>query len=148
MEISDPVLLDSNILIYAYNKSSRFHKQALVLLKDIADKKVKGAITPQNLLEFYSISTDPKRVEKAVSPQACSKVMKDLRQYFEVIYPNIDSLNKLLLLIDKYKLRGARIFDAYLVATCISNGITNILTVNKADFVNFSEIKVIDIDEN
>ena len=145
MGTSDGVLLDSNILIYAYNQSSPFHKKAFSLLRDVLEKKVKGVITHQNLLEFYSISTDPKRVEKAISPQACSEVVKDLRQNLSLIYPNVESFNKLLFLIDEHRLKGARIFDAYLVATCVSNGITNILTVNKEDFINFSEIKVIDI---
>lgn len=43
----------------------------------------------------------------------------------------------------KYGLEGDEIFDAYLVATEISNGIRYIITDNEADFKKYKPIAVL-----
>ena len=60
-----------------------------------------------------------------------------------VISPNQNTYYIWIELVKNYNLNGNRIFDAYLAATALSNGINQIATDNTRDFKKFKEIKLI-----
>ncbi len=65
--ISETALLDTNILVYAVNEDSPFHKASIAL----RDKGLKGelslCIAPQILNEFYANVTNRKQVDIPLS---------------------------------------------------------------------------------
>src|SRR3990167_6028037 len=63
MIISDPLLIDTNVLVYAHNQDSPFHKQSLSLVKAAIAGEFRGVLAEQNLVEFYSIVTDKSRIK-------------------------------------------------------------------------------------
>lgn len=148
MIISDPLLLDTNVLVYAHNQDSPLHNQSLSLIKGVVTGQFRGVLAQQNLLEFYSIITDKRRIAKPLSPLQAQEILGDyLKLPFEIIFPNRETIGKLSVLCGKNKIKNGQVFDAYLVATMLSHQIKHIITANTKDFKMFSEIKVWGIDD-
>ena len=140
----DWVLFDTNILVYAHDGKSPFYKKAKRLQELVNDGKLKAAITPQNLLEFYSTITNRAKYKNSVTPkEATLEIKRFLISPFELIVLIGNELLTVMYLIDGKNILGRRIFDVYLVATMLSNGIKTIYTANEQDFASFSEIKVV-----
>lgn len=148
MIISDPLLLDTNVLVYAHNQDSPLHKKSLSLIKGVIAGQFRGVLAQQNLLEFYSIITDKRRIAKPLSPLKAQEIFEDyLKLPFEIIFPSRETIGKLSMLCGKNKIKDGQVFDAYLVATMLSHQIKHIVTANTKDFKMFSEIKVWGIDD-
>ena len=61
------ILLDTNILVHAYNKSSPHQKNASGVIKKAMQSEIEAYLAPQILYEFFAIVTNPKRVEHPMS---------------------------------------------------------------------------------
>src|SRR4030042_3101417 len=120
----DVVLFDTNILVYARDLESPNYQKAKELQNAVNEGVLNAAITPQNLLEFYSVVTNQAKSKKADSPkEAIAEVKKYLLSPFELIVPTGRELGILPHLLRYRNLIGRRIFDVYLVATMLSNGV-------------------------
>jgi predicted nucleic acid-binding protein len=86
------VLFDTNILVYSYNSNSPFNQIAKNLFESLDDI----FITQQNLLEFYSIITNPKRIELPVSHEEALGVLTEYSKsnILTVLSPNIQTLTR------------------------------------------------------
>jgi predicted nucleic acid-binding protein len=140
----DVVLFDTNILVYARDIESPNYKKAKELQDSVNNGNLIAAITPQNLLEFYSVITNQAKNKKAdSSKEAIAEIKKYLLSPFELIVPTGKELGIIAKLLKGRDLIGRRIFDVYLVATMLSNGIRTIYTANERDFEMFGEIKAV-----
>ena len=140
----DEVLFDTNILVYAHDLESQNYQKAKELHDAVNEGVLNAAITPQNLLEFYSVVTNQAKSKKADSPkEAIAEIKKSLIAPLYIMVPLGIELEIVLRLIKDNNLRCRKIFDVYLVATMLSNGIGTIYTANERDFEMFSEIKAI-----
>lgn len=133
------MLVDSNILIYAINTRSPKHKQAQKFLKDNLENL---EISHQNILETIRVLTH-QRFSKPMKLHAALDAILAICESSYVISPLKDTYRLALELIKAHRLIGNKIFDAYLVATALSNGITEIATDNVRDFKKYKEIKII-----
>ncbi|MGB9706901.1 MAG: type II toxin-antitoxin system VapC family toxin [Microgenomates group bacterium] len=136
-------LCDTNLIIYAHNQDSKFHKKAKnFLLSKLSASKI--CFTPQIFLEAYRIFTQ--KIEKPIGiSEACHIIEFYLKQPgAKIIYPQQATLNIILNLVKKYKIKGAKIFDTFLVATMLDNKITTLYTHNPKDFKFYKEIKTLD----
>lgn len=133
------MLVDSNILVYAINKSSPKHKLAQQFLIKNRDKL---SVAHQNLLESLRILTHPKYPSPMDTSKALEAVFK-ITEALNVIYPQFETMHLNFELIKKYKLKSDEVFDGYIVATMLTNGINKIATDNERDFKRIIEIKVI-----
>lgn len=146
MKTDKPTLIDTNLLIFACDYSSTWHKQAVALREDVLTGNINAYITPQILYEFYAVITNPKRVS---NPLSINLALKEVKNYiitpqFKKVYPSTKgTLNKVIELVGDVRLDKAKIFDAHIVAVMLENGVTHILTDNEKDFIQFKEIKVI-----
>lgn len=59
-----------------------------------------------------------------------------------MIYPGPELIEIMIDLLKRHKITKQKIFDLQLVATMLSNGVNQIYTYNKKDFLKFKEIKV------
>lgn len=133
------MLVDSNILVYAINKSSPKHKLAQ---KFLVENKNKLLVAHQNILETLRILTHPKYPNPMEIDKALEAVLK-IVEALNVIYPQFETQHLVIELIKKYKLKSDQVFDGYIVATMLTNGINKIATDNERDFKRIIEIKVI-----
>ena len=137
-------LIDTNIIVYAYNLDSDPHKEAFNILQDALNNKMRAFIADKSLYEFYAIITDPKRVEKPVSAKEAIQAINFIKSsHIKIIMPTLNSMNILIELLEKYNIEKQRIFDIVLAAMAIDNHIETILTRNDKDFSMLAEINVI-----
>ena len=138
-----PVLFDSNVLVYAHNLDSPFYLQSRELHQRVIYGELRAAVAFQNLLEFYSVITNPNIVESAKSSDEAKNLCLNYATYFEVISPKEIVLGTTLAMAQNQKVIGRKIFDTFLVATMLANGIDTIYTNNERHFEMFKEIEAV-----
>lgn len=141
------IFIDTNILIYSNNKDSLLCKSAREKLNELKDNDNQLFISDQVIREYLVIITRPGILEKPVSSEVATQDISRIEKEFCILFPSQAILNKLVELINKYKIKGKRIHDTAIVAIMLANGITDILTYNVKDFQIFSEITIHTIQE-
>lgn len=133
------MLIDSNILIYSINSASPKHKKAQQFLQENLGK---FEVAHQNIFETLRVLTHP----KYPSPMKIKDALRAIENIIKactVISPDYRTHHITLELIKKHRLSADQIFDAYLVATALSNIINVIATDDVKDFKKFTELKIV-----
>ena len=140
------ILLDTNVLIHAYSEASIFRERAASILLSALTGDTEAVVAPQNLYEFYSVATNPKRVKPPLSCEEAAEICRTIHESPELvkIHPSENTPITALSLAEEQRLDGARIFDCVLAATAKENGVEIIYTQNVEDFRGFGFLKVID----
>lgn len=140
------ILVDTNILVYAHNSDSELNEVAKRLMIDAIDGRFEACITPQNLLEFFSVITNPKRVEKPLDSEIAHKIMLNYwhSQKIHKIYPSNSIFIRLAQLVQEMKITKTEIFDCHLYVTMEENNVFEIYTKDTYHFSKFKNLKVID----
>jgi len=140
-----PIFLDSNILVYAVNEKSPYYAGARAILDVINKGELRVCLSPQVLGEFYAVITNPRKLERALSPQEAAGVVERFLSSNAVLklYPQKSTLGLTLKLVKHYQIKALDFFDAQIVATMLDNGVTTIYTVNEQDLAKFEEIKAV-----
>lgn len=146
MTISKASLVDTNVLIYAADESSQYHKVS----KELRDKAIRGelhlCVFPQIIYEFFAVITDPRRV---ANPRSHQEAVQEIENYYKAplllkLYPGPDVIDITIELLKRYEVRKQEVFDLQLVATMISNGIRRIYTFNHEHFRKYTEIETVE----
>lgn len=132
------MLIDSNILVYAINADSDKHETAKQLIEDNLGNL---EIAHQNILEAVRVLTH-KNFSSPLNTAEATEAILILLDPFKIITPTQTTIHLSLEYIQKLNISGNRIFDAYLAATALSNGIKVIATDNVKDFKIFKGLKV------
>jgi len=132
------MLIDSNILIYSLNSASQKHQAAQTFLQ--LQKQL--IFAQQNVFETLRILThskfpNPFPVDKAIDAVA------EITDKATILTPTLETQDLATALTHKYQITGTEIFDAYLVATALSNNVKKIATDNVAHLGKYTEIKVV-----
>lgn len=147
MKTSDPVLFDTNVLIYNQDRDNTFYHQAAAQHQKVYTKEIKAVIASQNFFEFVVVMVNPKKIVKPLTMKLAALEVEKYKQskLFHIIYPNDQTLTVFISLLRKYQIKNPKkIFDLCLMATMLSNNVFSILTTNKNDF-QFEEISVIEL---
>ena len=137
-------LIDTNILVYAYNEDVEFHEEALKIIEDALNKNINAVIADKNLFEFFAIITDDRRVENPITIEEAIEIINLLiNSNIKILYSSPFVLSKILELAEKYKIKKQEIFDIGLIALMIENKIDTIITANERHFKNIKEISVL-----
>lgn len=139
------ILFDANLLVHAHAAHSPFHGVASQLRDQAAHGELTACVTPQVLCEFFAICTDARRFQPALSPKQATH---EIRRYwqesrFRRILPTAGTMARLVDLLTRQPLGQQRVFDAFLVATMLENGVRTIYTRNVKDFEIYHELQVI-----
>lgn len=148
MTTSNPVLFDTNVLLYAQDKSSEFFAHAQRAHQLVIDGELEACVSLQNVMEFLSVVTNPKRVRRPLSHTVAIREAKKYldESFFSVIYPDSTTIPHLQSLLGDWKKSDPRhIYDLQLVATMISNDVSTILTANVKDFRRLPHLEVLDL---
>lgn len=133
------MLVDSNVLIYAINADSPKHSLAKQFLKENSQNL---HIAHQNIFETLRVLTHTK-FSNPQNPRAALKSIFEISKSCQVIVPNNKTHYAAAELVIEHNLTGNRIFDAYLVATALTNDINVIATDNVKDLGKFSGMTII-----
>jgi len=138
--------IDANILVYAYNLDSPLNLKAYTFLKEEAlAGNLRACLPYQSLYEFYSIVTNPRRVERPLEPTKAKEIIETYMKARNIpkIYPRKSNLRNVLDLLSKYNISRQEIFDVVFVATLLDNGVDGIITRNAKHFSRFEFLKVL-----
>jgi predicted nucleic acid-binding protein len=75
--VSDPALVDTNVLVYALFPAMPDHAASRALLDKAKAAGANLCIAPQNLIEFFAVVTDPRRVTPAKTPDEALDAIND-----------------------------------------------------------------------
>ncbi len=138
--LSGKWIFDSNLLVYAINYDSPFHSRTEKLFLKIKSKTLKAVVTQQNILETHKVLI---RLYKK-TPSESVRALDNLLQGFgiSVIHPFSYTIETYHALISQAS-TVSDLFDYYLAATMLDNGINRILIVNTKDFNQIPDIEAI-----
>jgi toxin-antitoxin system PIN domain toxin len=142
---TDQSLIDTNVLVYALYEDARHHLRARALLDRAVDPHARFCVAPQNLIEFYAVVTNPRRVTQSKSATEALAAIADLlaQPGVSVIPVPGDLLSRWTALLEQHPVTGRRVFDLQLIATMLGNGLRRIYTFNAKDFEPFEDLEVI-----
>lgn len=137
-------LLDTNILLRSADVSSFTHSLANDAIAQIIADDNECVITSQVLIEFWVVATRPTDVNGlGWSVSQTKDYVNDLLNNFMLITENIDIFPNWLRLVTDYNIKGKRTHDIRLLAVMKANNISHLLTFNSQDFIQLSDIIII-----
>lgn len=138
------LLIDSNILIYAYDPGSRHHERARTWLERVlgSDEQVRLGLV--SLLSFVRILTDPRLYARPMDvAEAHAHVQTWLeRDNVAVAEPTPEHWSTFLTVATEGQARGPVLMDAHLAALAIEHGAT--LCTTDRDFQRFAGVRILD----
>ena len=140
-EITNNFLIDTNLLVYAYDTTDeQKHKAARSLIEKCWKKRTKYVISSQNLAEFFMIAT--KKIPNPIKIEEAEQIVNDICSFscWKIINYTESTLKKA---IELYKKDKKSFWDSLIISTMLENGITNIYTENIKDFRDFEGITTI-----
>ncbi|MGD0382586.1 MAG: TA system VapC family ribonuclease toxin [Thermoguttaceae bacterium] len=140
-------MLDTNVLVYAFDQQSNFHNASRTLLVKAADADSQEhyCVAPQILAEFFAVVTNPRRVHNPRTPHEALDVIERLMALprLTILAVPIDVVARWVKLIRMHQVRSSAVFDTQLAATMQANGVRKIYTFDRAHFEHFSEIEIV-----
>lgn len=132
-------LVDTNVLVYAHDRSSLKHQAAVKILRAAFSGIVQLCVTPQVLLEFYNVITNPRRIAHPLSVGEAGRVVGLYLRSSRIgkIHPDSSTVGAAIDLSVRTQTKGADVFDAFLAATALSHGVSEVYTENVADLARF-----------
>lgn len=142
---SDPALLDTNVLIYAVIPAMPQHLASRALLDQAKAGGANLCVAPQNLIEFYAVVTDPRRVTQPRTSDEALQAIDDMMALpgLRLLPVPPDLISRWEQLLRQHLTTRKRAFDTQLVATMLGNQVTRIYTHNVADFQYFNQLQVL-----
>ena len=134
-------LLDSNILIYAYDSTEKEkHVIAKNLLAECWKRNKIYALSVQNISEFFVVTT--KKISNPIKPDEMKANIQDIITFSNFNILNINK-NSVLSAIEISSNNNLSYWDALIASVMKENGISTIVTENDKDFNKITGLKVI-----
>ena len=136
-------LLDTNVLVHAAYRDSRFHRAAAVLVDRALRRKGMYCIAPQNLTEFAAVVTRGRFVEPAMQPEEAAQKAEILyrSRRLRKIYPSRGTVLRSIREGQKLRIAGPAWYDLFLAVTMREAGVNEVITENIRDFAKFPFIE-------
>ena len=131
------IFFDTNVLVYAHDVSAPNHPDSARLLTMVVEKRIRGVIAEQNIIELYRILTNSTAMRgKSLTPSQAKDLIQGVYMSgaFEVIYPTSTTLDQVLELANRGNVVSARIFDVRLAALILETEIDYFATYNLNHF--------------
>jgi predicted nucleic acid-binding protein len=132
------VLVDTNLWLYAYDKSSIHHPSAVSFLEN--SESCEYVICTKNIAEFWAVSSKNNQPIDTVII-----FLSAVRANSSLLFPNPESLLIFDELLIKYKPRGNKVYDLEIVSIALANQVTKIATKNINDFAYISEVEIVPV---
>ena len=137
---ADPAFVDTNVLVYANQRNSKHHAEAVALLDRIGQEGATLWISRQVLREYLASVTWPQGSDPALPMAIALERVSSFAERFEMAEDGPEVFRKLLGLLAGFPTGGKQVHDANLVATMLAYGIKRLLTFNAGDLRRFSPV--------
>ena len=131
------IFVDTNVLVYASQKQSKFHLQAATHLDQARQAGQELWIIRQVLREYLSVVTRPQPGQAPLSMSLAINDVQTFERTFNVAEDGSNVSHELTELLAQVPTGGRQVHDANLVATMLAHGLTRLLIFNVADFRRF-----------
>jgi predicted nucleic acid-binding protein len=134
------VFVDTNVLVYAQLNGSPFQSQAQAVLQQLHGGGSTLWISRQVLREYLAATT---RLGALTGSIPIASLVGDVQYFctqYQIAEDNAAVTAALLQLLTAVPTGGKQVYDANIVATMQTYGITHLLTHNTADFARFAGI--------
>jgi predicted nucleic acid-binding protein len=134
-------LIDTNVLVRLLLPHDPLCPVATSAIDELKQRGEKACLAPQNLIEFWSVSTRPVEVNGlGLRPERVSAEIDRIEKMFRVLDEVPTVYRRWRSLVDVHAVRGRQAHDARLVALMIEHEIDNILTFNVDDVTRYVEV--------
>jgi predicted nucleic acid-binding protein len=136
------VVIDTNILLTATDRSRRDHETARSLFRKALSGGIHLALTGQIVREYLVVTTRP--IELNGLGLSVKDALHNIEQFTRrtVLLEETEDVNTTLLeLVRLYTIIGKGIHYANIAATMIAHGVSHLVTHNSSDFTRFREIR-------
>lgn len=138
--------IDSNLLLYAYNEDSPWHRAAFAFISGLGLRE-DVAVSEFVLMELYTLLRNPSVVRRPLSPKEATGVIQAYRHHprWALIGFDPDSVglhDELWEIAAHQGFPRRRIYDVRLALSLRRQGITELATANVKDFSDFGFLRV------
>ncbi len=135
------ILIDANLLLYAYDPSSPHHQAARDWLETTFSAPEPVGLTWMTLLAFLRIGTSPRPLENPLSINEATAIVVGWleRPMVTLLNPGERHWETLCALMARGQAHGSLVMDAHLAALAIEHG-ANLATSDR-DFARFPGLK-------
>jgi uncharacterized protein len=135
------ILVDSNLLLYAFDAGATRHGEARSWLESVLDSSEQVALAWVALLAFIRIGTNPSALSRALSVEEATTIVSSLLALRNVIvlHPGERHWTLLRELLADAQARGDLVTDAHLAALAIEHGA--VVCTTDRDFARFPGLR-------
>jgi len=139
--------IDTNILVYAHNRDSGFHRPAIGFIEKVMNNRdekgnVDICIPVQVLMEFVNVMTRQSLPRALKLEEAIDIISQYNLSGARIVDHRPSQLKTFIDLLMSVRSRK-KVFDIALAATLKDNGIEGLYTANVADFAPFKFLRVV-----
>jgi predicted nucleic acid-binding protein len=128
----------------AVQEEAEDHTIAISAISSLAARGEDLVLTPQILIEFWSVATRPTDVNGlGWSVQLVDEEVTRLLDQFPILVDRPEVFAHWIQIVRSYEVKGRRVHDARLVAVMRAHGVTHLLTFNGDDFKGHPDITVV-----
>lgn len=133
------IAVDTNILVHAHRRDSRWHAQAAQVLRSLAEGRSPWSIPCPCLHEFFAIATHSRIYRPPSTPGEALEQVQAWRESPSLVllaeddeyWPILESV------VRRSAVSGPAIHDARIAALCMRHGVRELLTADR-DFSRFA----------
>jgi hypothetical protein len=137
------ILIDANVLLYAYDPSSPYHQAGRGWFETTMSKPENIGLSWMTVLAFVRISTSPRPLEHPFSTTEALAIVSSWLEHPTVAILNPSERHWEILrdLMTKGQAHGSLIMDAHLAALAIEHGAA--LATTDRDFTRFPGLRIL-----
>ena len=128
------VLVDTNVFVYATDTQSPHCPAASAFIDAVASGSFIGCVTPQVLLEFVSVVTNPKRVITVRTPEEAWAAADGFAASLSVVVPPEDLYARASKLAQSLKVARQDVFDLAIAITALYGDVSIVYTFDTSVF--------------
>jgi uncharacterized protein len=135
------IAVDTNVLVYAHRRESRFHDRASACLADLAAGRSAWAIPWPCLHEFWGVVTNPRAFETASTIDEASAQIGDWlgSPTLILLHEGPGHWQTLQGLLRAARVVGGQVHDARIAAICVEHAVREFWTADR-DFNRFPQL--------
>lgn len=138
------IFVDTNLLLRYVEIGHPHHGQAAEALEQLRTAGHDLAIVPQNVFEFWVVSTRPTAQNGlGLTAERTAEEIGRFVDLYSVFHDDHLVYDAWRDLVTRYKVLGKPAHDARLVAAMLRHGVTHLRTFNAPDFARYAEITAI-----
>jgi len=138
------ILIDANLLLYAYNSSSEHHQASRDWLEKVLSREGQIGVSWIVLLAFLRLATTPRIFPEPLSMTEAIAIVSNwlARSNVVLLHPTERHWVVLSSLLAATRIRGRDVTDAHLAALAVEHGATFCTT--DRDFARFPGLNTLD----